>query len=60
MGRGVELILRIILFGKACDSKVLISKVIFLEHSVFFFFKYCKKDFLTFFYVGGLILFCFF
>jgi hypothetical protein len=45
MGRGVELILRIILFGKACDSKVLISKVIFLEHSVFFFSNIVKKIF---------------
>jgi hypothetical protein len=36
MGRGVELILRVTLFGKACDLEVLISKVIFVEHWFFF------------------------
>jgi hypothetical protein len=36
MGREVEFILRVTLFGKACDLEVVISKVIFVEHCVFF------------------------
>jgi hypothetical protein len=47
MGRGVELILRVTLLGKACDLEVLISKVILLNIVVFF--SNVVKRFLIFF-----------